>query len=351
MDTIIYHLNSNEIDQSAIEKAGDIIKNGGLVAFPTETVYGLGGDAMNAKASAKIYEAKGRPSDNPLIAHIASLEMLDDLVEDVPEWSRKLMEAFWPGPMTLIFHKKNKVPDSTTGGLETLAVRFPNHPVAQALIKSAGTSIAAPSANISGRPSPTKGEHVIEDLDGRIDCIIDGGEVEVGIESTIIDCTGDAPMILRPGYITKEKIEDVVGETTVDPSILEKIEDVAPKAPGMKYKHYAPKADFVMYRGNANKVAEKIIGEANSKDAKVGIITVDQHLNLYEGLVGENVEVISLGDVDNLDSIAHALFNVLREFDEKQVEYIIGETIPEENLGTAIMNRLTKASGYQVKDI
>lgn len=351
MDTIIYHLNSNEIDQSAIEKAGDIIKNGGLVAFPTETVYGLGGDAMNAEASAKIYEAKGRPSDNPLIAHITSLEMLDDLVEDVPEWSRKLMEAFWPGPMTLIFHKKNTVPDSTTGGLETLAVRFPNHPVAQALIKSAGTSIAAPSANISGRPSPTKGEHVIEDLDGRIDCIIDGGEVEVGIESTIIDCTGDAPMILRPGYITKEKIEDVVGETTVDPSILEKIEDVAPKAPGMKYKHYAPKADFVMYRGNANKVAEKIIGEANSKDAKVGIITVDQHLNLYEGLVGENVEVISLGDVDNLDSIAHALFNVLREFDEKQVEYIIGETIPEENLGTAIMNRLTKASGYQVKDI
>lgn len=351
MDTIIYHLNSNEIDQSAIEKAGDIIKNGGLVAFPTETVYGLGGDAMNAKASAKIYEAKGRPSDNPLIAHIASQEMLDDLVEDVPEWSRKLMEAFWPGPMTLIFHKKNKVPDSTTGGLETLAVRFPNHPVAQALIKSAGTSIAAPSANISGRPSPTKGEHVIEDLDGRIDCIIDGGEVEVGIESTIIDCTGDAPMILRPGYITKEKIEDVVGETTVDPSILEKIEDVAPKAPGMKYKHYAPKADFVMYRGNANKVAEKIIGEANSKDAKVGIITVDQHLNLYEGLVGENVEVISLGDVDNLDSIAHALFNVLREFDEKQVEYIVGETIPEENLGTAIMNRLTKAAGYQVKDI
>ena len=220
IDTKIIKVNSEMFEDSEIEEACEILKKNGLVAFPTETVYGLGGDAMHKEASAKIYAAKGRPSDNPLIVHISDRESLKDIAKEVPQKAVKLMDAFWPGPMTLIFKKTDKVPYSTTGGLDTVAVRMPSHPVARELISQSGVYIAAPSANTSGRPSPTKAEHVIEDLSGKIDMIIDGGSVGIGLESTIVDVSEEVPVILRPGYITKSMLEDIVGEVKVDPAIV-----------------------------------------------------------------------------------------------------------------------------------
>ena len=346
MNTEIVKLDAANIDETAIERAAEIIKNGGLVAFPTETVYGLGANALDAEASKKIYEAKGRPSDNPLIAHIASLDTLDEIVEDVSEVAKKLIDKFWPGPMTLIFKKKDLVPDSTTGGLKTLAVRFPENEIAKALIEKSGVPIAAPSANTSGKPSPTKGEHVIEDLDGKVDMILDGGEVGLGLESTIIDVT-DKPTILRPGFITQEMLEQVIEEVELDKTILEKpTEDFAPKAPGMKYRHYAPKTELVIVRGSAENVAQKIREEAKNK--KIAIITVDQHKDLYDEL---DAKVVSWGDLENMDEIAHKIFDALRRVDEWGVDIIYCEAFDEEGLGLAVMNRLTKAAGYQVIDV
>lgn len=270
MKTIIKKTSVDNIDMDTINQAGEIIRQGGLVAFPTETVYGLGADALNEEAAAKIYAAKGRPSDNPLIAHIADLEMLKPLVEEIPPVAEKLMDAFWPGPMTLIFNKSNLVPKGTTGGLDTVAVRYPNHPIAQALIKAAGVSIAAPSANLSGKPSPTLGEHVIDDMDGRIDMIIDGGMVGMGLESTIIDVTVNPPMILRPGFITYEMVKEIVPDATEDRTIFTKpTKEFKPKAPGMKYRHYAPSADYTIYKGDEVKVAEKSSNLQMKKQMKV----------------------------------------------------------------------------------
>lgn len=355
MDTVIVKISESDIDQDKICKAADIIRTGGLVAFPTETVYGLGANALDPVASTKIYAAKGRPSDNPLIAHIADLEMLESLVEEIPETALKLMKAFWPGPMTLIFKKSTLVPKETTGGLDTVAVRYPGHKVAQALIREAGVSIAAPSANLSGKPSPTLGKHVIDDMNGRIDMIIDGGMVGMGLESTIVDVTVEPPMILRPGFITKEMLKDVVGEIGIDPAILEKPkEGLKPKAPGMKYRHYAPKADFTIYRGEKNKVAKEILKQANEKAKEgflTGIITAEEHLKLYEGKTEENVDVIALGNLEHPETIANHLFQVLREFDEQGAELIFGEAFSEDHIGQAIMNRLTKAAGYQIIDL
>ena len=247
MDTIIRKVNCQQMESEhamkSIKEAACILQKGGLVAFPTETVYGLGGDALRSEVSGKIYAAKGRPSDNPLIVHIADCQAVEELAMDISEDARRLMDAFWPGPMTLIFKKKECVPKETTGGLDTVAIRFPNHPVAMALIRESGVYIAAPSANVSGRPSPTKAEHVAEDLAGRIDMIIDGGSVEIGLESTIIDVSAEEPVILRPGYITKDMIEKVIAKVEIDKAILEEHmhENLVAKAPGMKYKHYAPK--------------------------------------------------------------------------------------------------------------
>lgn len=355
MKTIVVKTNTDNIDMNAINQAGEIIRMGGLVAFPTETVYGLGADALNAEASAKIYAAKGRPSDNPLIAHIADIAMLEPLVAEIPPAAEKLMKEFWPGPMTLIFDKSDLVPKGTTGGLDTVAVRYPDHPIAQALISAAGVSIAAPSANLSGKPSPTLGEHVIDDMDGRIDMIIDGGMVGMGLESTIIDVTVTPPMILRPGFITEEMIRKVVGEVTIDKAIFAKPEaGFKPKAPGMKYRHYAPSADYKIYKGDAVKVADKIILLANEKaDAgkNTGIITAEQHMHLYEGRLNKKVTVVSLGDLDKPETIANHLFKVLRDFDKMNAEYIFGEAFSEDNVGQAIMNRLTKAAGYNIIDV
>lgn len=355
MKTIILETSTENMDMNGIEYAGQIIRQGGLVAFPTETVYGLGADALNEEAAAKIYAAKGRPSDNPLIAHIADMEMLKPLVKEIPDVAKKLMDAFWPGPMTLIFKKSDLVPKGTTGGLDTIAVRYPNHLIAQELIKAAGVSIAAPSANLSGKPSPTLGEHVIDDMDGRIDMIIDGGMVGMGLESTIIDVTCNPPMILRPGFITVEMVKKIVPDITEDKTIFTKpTEEFKPKAPGMKYRHYAPAADFKIYKGDDEKVAETIIKLANEMaDAGkiTGIITADQHLYMYQGKLNKNIKVVSLGDLDRPETVANHLFKALRDFDKVNAEFIFGEAFSEENVGQAIMNRLTKAAGYNIIDV
>lgn len=355
MNTKIVKIDIDHIDEAAINEAGAIIREGGLVAFPTETVYGLGANALDEQAAAKVYAAKGRPSDNPLIAHICNREMLVPLVKNIPETAKKLMDAFWPGPLTLIFEKSDIVPKGTTGGLDTVAVRYPDHPIAHSLIQAAGVSIAAPSANLSGKPSPTLGEHVIDDMNGRIDMIIDGGMVGMGLESTIIDVTVDPPVVLRPGFVTYEMAKGVVGQLDIDRAILKKPEEgLKPKAPGMKYRHYAPAADYSIYRGEAKKVADKIAMLANEKSnagMNVGIITADQHMKLYEGKLNENIRVVSLGDLDNLETIAGKLFQALRDFDKSGTQFIFGEAFSEDNIGWAIMNRLTKAAGYNIVDV
>jgi len=336
-------------DEELAEAAG-ILRAGGLVAFPTETVYGLGANALNEEAAKKIYAAKGRPSDNPLIAHISCMDELPALVREIPEAGRKLAEKFWPGPLTMIFPKKDVVPYGTTGGLDTVAVRMPSDPVANRLIKLAGVPVAAPSANTSGRPSPTKAEHVIEDMDGKIEMIIDGGEVGIGLESTIVDVSGAVPTLLRPGAITMEMLEETLGHVEVDPAILGPVSgDIKPKAPGMKYRHYAPKAEMTLVEGEMEQVVEYINREAKRAEAagkKVGIICTEESRGMYpDGIL----EVI--GSREHEETVAHNLFAVLREFDERKVDCIFSESFSKDRLGQAIMNRLCKAAGYHIVNV
>ena len=336
------------VTMDALQAAAGIIRDGGLVAFPTETVYGLGADAMNAEAAAKIYEAKGRPSDNPLIVHIADKEQVDLLAENVPEAAERIMEAFWPGPLTIILNKKKEVPHGTTGGLNTVAIRMPSHPVAQALIRESGCMIAAPSANTSGRPSPTTAAHVMEDMQGRIPMILDGGAVGIGIESTILDMTGEIPMILRPGYITKEMLEKVAGEVDIDPAVAGKQmpENVVAKAPGMKYRHYAPKGSLVLVEGPEDKVIEKINALTEEKTRlgyKVGVLGTDETLEKYQAGWRR-----SIGSRECPDSVAAHLYGLLRECVEQELDYIYSESFFADGLGNAIMNRMLKAAGYHL---
>lgn len=341
---------SEQIDLSKLRRAAELLRNGGLVAFPTETVYGLGANALNEEAAKKIYAAKGRPSDNPLIAHIADFEDLDPLVSSVPEAGRKLMEAFWPGPLTLIFPKSAIVPYGTTGGLDTVAVRMPADPVAAALIRLAGVPVAAPSANTSGRPSPTTADHVWQDMNGKIEMIVDGGPVGIGVESTIIDVTGSVPLILRPGAITREMASKVLGfEIGLDPAITGNgpmRADVRPKAPGMKYKHYAPKADLTLVEGETERVVEtinRLAAEKLAEGYRVGIICTDETKPQYQqGLVR------SVGVRAEEETIAHNLYAVLREFDDLEADYLFSESFSRDHLGQAIMNRLQKAAGYHI---
>lgn len=350
MNTIIRKTDVDDIDREVMEEASLVLRRGGMVAFPTETVYGLGADALDGKASAKIYAAKGRPSDNPLIVHISDIEQLENLVREIPDNARKLMDAFWPGPLTLVFKKSKSVPDGTTGGLDTVAVRMPNHNVALELIRTSKVAIAAPSANTSGRPSPTTAKHVEDDLTGKIDMIIDGGAVGIGIESTIVDVTSDIPVVLRPGYITMDMIEEVVGSVSIDKAITGPLSsDVKPKAPGMKYKHYAPKADLIMFEGELDKVVEHInfLTDKNIKSAiKTGIIASEETKDMYK-----NGEILMIGSRNNEDTIAHNLYGVLRKFDDMNVDVIYGETFDDNRLGQAIMNRLLKAAGYHVEKV
>lgn len=347
MTTGIIKINPDNFKGEELEEACHILKDGGLVAFPTETVYGLGADGMNKAAAAQIYQAKGRPSDNPLIIHIAELEELGRVVEEVNEKAKKLIKEFWPGPLTLIFRKKEEVPFETTGGLDTVAVRMPSHPVAQKLIKESRTVIAAPSANTSGRPSPTQASHVKEDLYGKIDMLIDGGSVGLGIESTIMDMTVEPPMLLRPGYITMPMLEQVIGKIQIDPFLAgDRKEPVKPKAPGMKYRHYAPKAELFIVEGELSQVVAEInhLAEEKKKQGyRTGIIATEETKDFY---FGDSVRVI--GTRQDEASIAKHLFSVLREFDKIGTEYIFSEAFSEENLGQAIMNRLIKAAGHQI---
>ena len=346
MNTQIITIDENNINVDLLERAGRILKKGGLVAFPTETVYGLGGDALNESSSAKIYEAKGRPSDNPLIVHIADMEALPLLVKEIPKEAYLLAEKYWPGPLTMIFKKSQEVPYTTTGGLETVAVRMPAHKTAQELIRAAGGYVAAPSANRSGRPSPTVADYVIEDLNGYVDMIIDGGEVNIGLESTIIDLSGDKPMILRPGYITEAMLLEVLESVTTDRTILDGNSKEAPKAPGMKYRHYAPQGSLTIVEGNRNEVTayinEQIIA-LQAEGIKTGVIATDETRESYAGDV-----IKSVGSRYDEAIIARRLFRVLREFDDEGVQEIFSESFDSQGIGQAIMNRLLKAAGHHV---
>lgn len=349
METKLVRIDSEHIDEKKIKEAGRIIQEGGLVAFPTETVYGLGGDALQAESSKKIYAAKGRPSDNPLIVHIAEFAALEKIVSEVPEEARLLADAFWPGPLTIILKKNERVPYETTGGMDTVAVRMPSHPVALAFIRESGGYVAGPSANTSGKPSPTLAEHVVLDLDGKIPMILDGGEVGIGIESSIVDLTGDVPMILRPGYITREMMQEVIGEVKVDPGIIASDSAEKPKAPGMKYKHYAPKADLVLVDGEQDRVIRKInelTAELEQQGKKAGVIGTDETAAYYKA-----AKVLSIGARDDEDAIARHLYRILREFDELEVDQIYSESFATPRMGHAIMNRLLKAAGHQVINV
>lgn len=329
-----------------LNEAGQIIKNGGLVAFPTETVYGLGGDALNPESSKKIYAAKGRPSDNPLIVHIADMEHLMPIVSKVPEAAYKLAKAFWPGPLTMIFPKSDMVPLQTTGGLDTVAVRMPSHPIAKAFIESAGGYVAAPSANLSGKPSPTTAKYVAQDMDGRIDMIIDGDGADIGLESTIVDLTEDRPTILRPGFITREMLDEVVGAVDIDKTILTSDSKQAPKAPGMKYRHYAPKGELVIVEGEPDKVLS-YINEQTAMHKKNGERTgVIGTAELGKHYMADSVKIA--GNRDDEAAIAKQLYTFLREFDDEKIQFMYAESFDVRGMGQAIMNRLLKAAGHKI---
>ena len=322
-----------------IELAAKLIAGGKLVAFPTETVYGLGADALNAEAVGKVYAAKGRPSDNPMIVHIASKEDFLRLTPYITEDMEKLMDAFWPGPLTMVVPRKEIIPDTTTGGLNTVGIRMPDDLVALELISKSGCPIAAPSANLSGKPSPTSAAHVVDDLDGRVDAILRGRDCQIGIESTVIDMTGDAPMILRPGIITKDDVENVLGKTVLmDPTLNQRPEDrgdeaFAPKSPGMKYKHYAPNAPMIVFEGEPEDVRMAIVEEKILREER-----------------GERV-VALLFDVEDEKAAAQKFFAILREADKSNADVILAAALPEEGIGFSVMNRMLKSAGYNIKKV
>ena len=340
METELIKINS--IDDEALKRAGQCIKDGGLVAFPTETVYGLGGDGLNEVAAKNIYLAKGRPSDNPLILHINDQKMLSRIVSEVTPMAKKIMTAFCLGPITIILPKSDIVPKAVTGGLDTIAVRMPDNDIARALIKYADTPIAAPSANISGRPSPTTAQAVYKDLQSRIDMVLDGGACQFGVESTIVDCTEDIPIILRPGAITKEMLEEIFPVVKIDKAIVGA--NVVPKAPGMKYKHYAPKVDMILIEGDNKKMSssiKEILYKYENEGKKVGLLVSDEVANELN-----HQNTFSYGSQENLAQIASEIYEGLRYFDDKDVDIILAQGTTDKGIGLAIMNRLHKASGF-----
>lgn len=352
MQTTIVAIGDGDTAESIDEKlsvAGDVIRRGGLVAFPTETVYGLGGDALCPASSGKIYAAKGRPSDNPLIIHIAEMAALERIVCEIPKKAAKLAEVFWPGPLTMIFKKSAIVPHQTTGGLDTVAVRMPSHPLAALLIKKAGGYVAAPSANLSGKPSPTLAKYVVQDLDGRIDMILAADGVEIGLESTIVDLTGEIPVILRPGYITQKMLSEVVGETELDITIYDSDTAQAPKAPGMKYRHYAPKGELVIVEGEPHRVARYINEQAAAHEAaglRTGVIATLEQFAQYQAASVKNA-----GSRCDTHEAAKKLYTFLREFDDEKIDCIYAESFADtldQGFGQAVMNRLLKAAGHKV---
>lgn len=348
METKVITIDRKNPNMELIREAGRLLKEGALVAFPTETVYGLGGDGLKETAAARIYAAKGRPSDNPLILHIAEVSDIEKLAVDIPELAYRLAEKFWPGPLTMILKKRDVVPYATTGGLDTVAIRMPSDEIAREIIRASGTYIAAPSANLSGRPSPTKAEHVIEDLSGRVEMIVDGGASDIGLESSIIDLSGEVPMILRPGYITKEDFEQIVTSVEYDSAVLatKPQESIVAKAPGMKYRHYAPKGQITIVEGEPSAVVQKInalVEEQEAKGIRVAVLCAEETRGQYQCR-----HVFSLGSLKSEKEISAHLFAALRAFDTEQMEVIYSESFEDTRLAKAIMNRLRKAAGYQI---
>lgn len=346
INTKIVILDENNLDMTSIEQAGEVIRDGGLVVFPTETVYGLGANGLDEEAVKKIFEAKGRPQDNPLIIHVSDYD-IQPFVEDIPEVAAKFINKFWPGPLTIILKKSSLVPDITSAGLSSIGIRMPSNNIARELIRAAKTPIAAPSANISGRPSPTEASRCIEDLEGKVDFILGGGRCEVGLESTIVDCTVTPPCILRPGGVTIDMLKEIEPDIYIDPAVMKKPEeDFKPKAPGMKYRHYAPKAPLKIISGDLKKTIAKIneiVQNYIDENKKIGIIATDESFKEYK-----NGMVISLGSRKNMNDIGHNLFEALRSFDDAQVDLILSEAFDEVDLGIAIMNRLKKSAGYNI---
>lgn len=347
MNTKIEMVDEKNLNEDTIEEAAKIIREGGLVAFPTETVYGLGANALDLGAVKKIFQAKGRPQDNPLIVHIWDIKQIETLAHDVPDIAYKFMERFWPGPMTVILPKSSIIPDITSASLPSVGIRMPSNVIARELIKKSGVPIAAPSANISGRPSPTDVERCIEDLDGKVDFILGGEMCQVGVESTVIDCTVTPTCVLRPGGITLEMLREIDGEVYIDPAVMKKPDkNIKPKAPGMKYRHYAPKAPVKIVCGDLKKTIEKInemVQNYIDENKLVGIIATDETKNFYnKGLV------MSLGSRNNMPSISKNLFETLRSFDDKNVDIILSEAFEEKGIGVAIMNRLSKSAGFDI---
>lgn len=346
METKILKLDKENIDQSLILEAASLIKEGKLVAFPTETVYGLGANGLDEAAIIKIFQAKGRPQDNPLILHIYSIEQLKSLVEEVPETALECIKRFWPGPLTILFKRSSIVPDIITAGLDTVAIRMPAHKIALELIEKSSTPIAAPSANLSGKPSPTSASHVIEDLSGKVDMIIDGGSTGVGLESTVLDLSGDIPMILRPGGVTLEDLREFIPNVTQDLGTIKEGEGIIPKSPGQKYRHYAPKAEMLVYTGQVQTIVDRIKEKANEsikEGLRVGIIATEETKDSYkEGLIRV------VGSRNHKETIAANLFNTIRGFDNEDVDIILAEGVEKDHIGMAIMNRMMKASGGKI---
>lgn len=341
METILLRITDPRQDTAAVQKAASVLRDGGLAAIPTETVYGLAANALDSKAVSKIFRVKGRPADNPLIVHIADLETLPSLARKIPQAAYDLAEAFWPGPLTMILPKKEIIPDIVTVGLDTVAIRFPSHPVAAAIIKESGLPIAAPSANLSGSPSPTNARRCIQDLSGKIELIVDGGDCSIGVESTVITLAGDTPRLLRPGFVTLEQLCGVLGDVAVDKAVLSKLEEGAKAAsPGMKYKHYAPKARVILLDGKE----EDFIRFVNSRTEK----------NVWALVFGEESRALTkpfliIGSTP--EEQARNLFECLRELDDKGAETVYARCPQKTGVGMAVYNRIVRASAFTVQKI
>lgn len=344
MKTLIKEIDINKPDQDLISLFATMLADGKTVIFPTETVYGLGANALDEDAATKIYQAKGRPSDNPLLVHVADKEDVYDLVENIDDRAKLLMDKFWPGPLTIVFKKKAIIPDRTSGGLDTVAIRMPSDQVARDLIRQAGVPIAAPSANISGRPSPTKPEHIIRDMDGRVDGILVGGPCDYGVESTIIDLSEDLAMVLRPGSITLEMLGEVLARVDLDPSLKNKDDNIRAKAPGMKYKHYSPQAQvYIVKADDLEGFAERVdsLCEDNAKKGlKIGVMTMNYDQHSYQA------KVFDLGGSDT--EVAKNLFDSLISLDREYIDIAYVPYFEERGIGVAIMNRLKKAAAYRI---
>jgi L-threonylcarbamoyladenylate synthase len=346
--TLVLPVDPQNPSKQSIKTAAAFVKKGGLVSFPTETVYGLGADALNSEAVLDLFKAKKRPLDNPPIVHVSKTKDVQRLVVKIPPMAVRLMKELWPGPLTLIFKRSGIVPPVTVAGLDTIAIRMPKHNVALALIRESGCPIAAPSANLAGKPSPTSAKHVLDDLEGRIDAVLDAGPTQIGLESTVLDLTIDPPQILRPGGTSFERLKSILGKVELNPAAVaeEAVSIGKARSPGMKHKHYAPDADMIIVEGTIQNIVRKVRALAESfqlQNKRVGILATDETINEYDADA-----VKSLGSRKDMMSIARNLFKLLREFDSEDVDVIIAEAFPVEGIGLAVMNRLRKAAGYNI---